>query len=57
MGGLLKNMGCVENEFVVDLVIKVLIYFGCGLWLVVSDCVVKWIGMLIVIMVNYCEYE
>ncbi|RBM33851.1 fused PTS fructose transporter subunit IIA/HPr protein [Vibrio tarriae] len=57
VGGLLKNTGCAENEFVADLVTKAPTHLGCGLWLVASDRAVKRTGMSIVTTANHCEYE
>lgn len=56
-GGLLKNTGCAENEFVADLVTKAPTHLGRGLWLVASDRAVKRTGMSIVTTANHCEYE
>ncbi|RQW62089.1 fused PTS fructose transporter subunit IIA/HPr protein [Vibrio viridaestus] len=44
-GGLLKNKGCVENDFVSDLVTKQATHLGKGLWLVSSDKAVKRTGL------------
>lgn len=57
VGGLLKNTGCAENEFVADLVTKAPTHLGRGLWLVASDRAVKRTGMSIVTTANHCEYE
>ncbi|ELO1772440.1 fused PTS fructose transporter subunit IIA/HPr protein [Vibrio fluvialis] len=56
-GGLLKNTGCAEAEFVADLVTKKPTHLGKGLWLVSSDKAVKRTGMSFVSTANACEYE
>lgn len=56
-GGLLKNTGCAESEFVADLVTKKPTHLGKGLWVVSSDKSVKRTGMSFVSTANHCEYE
>jgi len=56
-GGLLKNTGCAESEFVADLVTKQPTHLGKGLWVVSSDKSVKRTGMSFVSTANHCEYE
>ncbi|MEZ9864204.1 bifunctional PTS fructose transporter subunit IIA/HPr protein [Vibrio breoganii] len=56
-GGLLKNTGCVENEFVADLVTKSPTHLGQGLWLVASDNGAKRTAMSFVTTSNQCEFE
>ncbi len=56
-GGLLKNTGCAENEFVADLVTKAPTNLGNGLWLVGSDKQVSRTGVSFVSTANDCEYE
>ncbi|MCR9494361.1 fused PTS fructose transporter subunit IIA/HPr protein [Vibrio alginolyticus] len=56
-GGLLKNMGCADNEFVADLVTKTPTHLGNGLWLIGSDKHVTRTGVSFVSTANDCEYE
>ncbi|ENM5874979.1 fused PTS fructose transporter subunit IIA/HPr protein [Vibrio mimicus] len=56
-GGLLRNTGCAESEFVADLVTKSPTHLGHGIWLVASDRAVKRTGMSIVTTANHCEYD
>ncbi|EEX41044.1 fused PTS fructose transporter subunit IIA/HPr protein [Vibrio furnissii] len=56
-GGLLKNTGCAEAEFVADLVTKASTHLGKGLWLVSSNKAVKRTGMSFVSTANDCEYD
>ncbi|ADT88519.1 fused PTS fructose transporter subunit IIA/HPr protein [Vibrio furnissii] len=56
-GGLLKNTGCAEAEFVADLVTKAPTHLGKGLWLVSSNKAVKRTGMSFVSTANDCEYD
>ncbi|HGF7478743.1 TPA: fused PTS fructose transporter subunit IIA/HPr protein [Vibrio mimicus] len=56
-GGLLRNTGCAESEFVADLVTKSPTHLGRGIWLVASDRAVKRTGMSIVTTANHCEYD
>ncbi|GEA60811.1 fused PTS fructose transporter subunit IIA/HPr protein [Vibrio comitans] len=56
-GGLLKNTGCVENQFVADLVTKSPTHLGQGLWLVASDTGAKRTAMSFVTTSNQCEFE
>ncbi|WP_154179866.1 fused PTS fructose transporter subunit IIA/HPr protein [Vibrio furnissii] len=56
-GGLLKNTGCSEAEFVADLVTKAPTHLGKGLWLVSSNKAVKRTGMSFVSTANDCEYD
>ncbi len=56
-GGLLKNTGCADSEFVADLVTKQPTHLGKGLWVVSSDKSVKRTGMSFVSTANHCEYE
>lgn len=56
-GGLLKNTGCAENEFVADLVTKEPTHLGNGLWLVGSNKQVTRTGVSFVSTANDCEYQ
>lgn len=56
-GGLLKNVGCVENEFVSSLVTKDPTNIGNGLWLVSSDKGVKRTGMGFVSVADEFEFN
>lgn len=56
-GGLLKNTGCADNEFVAELVTKSPTHLGQGLWLTSSNKAVKRTGMSLVTTANHCEYE
>lgn len=56
-GGLLRNTGCAESEFLADLVTKSPTHLGHGLWLLASDRAVKRTGMSIVTTANHCEYN
>ncbi|MGL4828086.1 MAG: fused PTS fructose transporter subunit IIA/HPr protein [Vibrio sp.] len=56
-GGLLKNTGCADSEFVAELVTKSPTHLGRGVWLVASDRAVKRTGMSIVTTANHCEYQ
>ncbi|WGY45115.1 MULTISPECIES: fused PTS fructose transporter subunit IIA/HPr protein [unclassified Vibrio] len=56
-GGLLKNTGCAEAEFVADLVTKEPTHLGKGLWLISSDKNVKRTGMSFVSTANDCEHN
>ncbi|EJX1244881.1 fused PTS fructose transporter subunit IIA/HPr protein [Vibrio alginolyticus] len=56
-GGLLKNTGCADNEFVADLVTKKPTHLGNGLWLIGSDKHVTRTGVSFVSTANDCEYE
>jgi len=56
-GGLLKNTGCAEPEFVADLVTKKPTHLGKGLWVVSSNKSVKRTGMSFVSTANHCDYE
>lgn len=56
-GGLLKNTGCAEAEFVADLVTKEPTHLGKGLWLISSDKNVKRTGMSFVSTANACEHN
>ncbi|NAW83522.1 HPr family phosphocarrier protein [Vibrio sp. V43_P6S15P86] len=56
-GGLLKNTGCADNEFVADLVTKTPTHLGNGLWLIGSDKHVTRTGVSFVSTANDCEYE
>ena len=56
-GGLLKNTGCAEAEFVADLVTKEPTHLGKGLWLISSDKNVKRTGMAFVSTANDCEHN
>ncbi|MCG3722977.1 fused PTS fructose transporter subunit IIA/HPr protein [Vibrio cincinnatiensis] len=56
-GGLLKNTGCADSEFVAELVTKQPTHLGKGLWLVSSDKQVKRSGMSFVSTANDCEYQ
>ncbi|MFB9136803.1 fused PTS fructose transporter subunit IIA/HPr protein [Vibrio olivae] len=56
-GGLLKNTGCCEAEYVGDLVTKQPTHVGNGLWVVSSNKSVKRTAMSFVTTANHCEYE
>ncbi|MCG9685019.1 fused PTS fructose transporter subunit IIA/HPr protein [Vibrio sp. Isolate23] len=56
-GGLLKNTGCANSEFVASLVTTPPTHLGNGLWLVSSDRSVLRTGMAFVSTANHCEYE
>lgn len=56
-GGLLRNTGCAENDFVAELVTKEPTHLGKGLWLVSSDKSVKRTAMAFVSTANACEYN
>ncbi|WP_395354890.1 fused PTS fructose transporter subunit IIA/HPr protein [Vibrio sp. D3] len=56
-GGLLKNTGCADNEFVADLVTKTPTHLGNGLWLIGSDKHLTRTGVSFVSTANDCEYE
>ncbi|MGR6832067.1 fused PTS fructose transporter subunit IIA/HPr protein [Aliivibrio wodanis] len=56
-GGLLKNSGNAENQFVAELVTKEPTHLGKGLWLVSTDKGVKRSGMSIVTTANGCEFN
>lgn len=56
-GGLLKNTGCADAEFVADLVTKTPTHLGKGLWVVSSEKSVKRTGMSFVSTANTCEYQ
>jgi len=56
-GGLLKNTGCADTEFVAELVTKKPTHLGKGLWVISSDKSVKRTGMSFVSTANHCEYE
>ncbi|MDE1263674.1 fused PTS fructose transporter subunit IIA/HPr protein [Vibrio aestuarianus] len=56
-GGLLRNTGCAENDFVAELVTKEPTHLGKGLWLVSSDKSVKRTAMAFVSTANACEYK
>ncbi len=56
-GGLLKNKGGADKEFVADLVTKTPTDLGNGLWLVGSDKQVSRTGVSFVSTVNDCEFE
>ncbi|HHF3072759.1 TPA: fused PTS fructose transporter subunit IIA/HPr protein [Vibrio diabolicus] len=56
-GGLLKNTGCADSEFVADLVTKTPTHLGNGLWLIGSDKHVTRTGVSFVSTANDCEYE
>ncbi|OBT09455.1 bifunctional PTS fructose transporter subunit IIA/HPr protein [Vibrio sp. UCD-FRSSP16_10] len=55
--GLLKNTGCVENEFVSILVTQTPTPLGHGLWLLATDKGVKRTAMSFVTTANQCEYQ
>ncbi|BCN26036.1 fused PTS fructose transporter subunit IIA/HPr protein [Vibrio alfacsensis] len=56
-GGLLKNTGCADKEFVADLVTKTPTHLGQGLWLVGSDKQVSRTAVSFVSTANDCELE
>jgi phosphocarrier protein FPr len=56
-GGLLRNSGNAENQFVAELVTKEPTHLGNGLWLVSTDKGVKRSGMSIVTTANGCEFN
>ncbi|BBM66641.1 bifunctional PTS fructose transporter subunit IIA/HPr protein [Vibrio alfacsensis] len=56
-GGLLKNTGCADKEFVADLVTKTPTHLGQGLWLVGSDKQVSRTAVSFVSTANDCEFE
>ncbi|MGB5802615.1 MAG: fused PTS fructose transporter subunit IIA/HPr protein [Vibrio anguillarum] len=56
-GGLLRNTGCADNEFVAELVTKEPTHLGKGLWLISSDKAVKRTGISFVSTANACEYN
>lgn len=56
-GGLLKNSGNAESQFVAELVTKEPTHLGNGLWLVSTDKGVKRSGMSIVTTANGCEFN
>jgi len=56
-GGLLKNKGCADNEFVADLVTKEPTHLGKGLWLVGSNKHVDHTGLSFVSTANDCEHQ
>ena len=56
-GGLLKNTGCADKEFVADLVTKAPTNLGNGLWLVGSSKQVTRTGVSFVSTANDCNYE
>ncbi|NVC94535.1 fused PTS fructose transporter subunit IIA/HPr protein [Vibrio natriegens] len=56
-GGLLKNTGCADKEFVADLVTKAPTNLGNGLWLVGSNKQVTRTGVSFVSTANDCNYE
>ncbi|KGY13198.1 bifunctional PTS system fructose-specific transporter subunit IIA/HPr protein [Vibrio tubiashii] len=56
-GGLLKNKGCADSEFVADLVTKAPTHLGKGLWLVSSNKHVTHTGLSFVSTANDCEYQ
>ncbi|MDV6250298.1 fused PTS fructose transporter subunit IIA/HPr protein [Vibrio sp. EA2] len=56
-GGLLKNTGCADKEFVADLVTKAPTNLGNGLWLVGSNKQVSRTGVSFVSTANDCNYE
>ncbi|MDN2483544.1 fused PTS fructose transporter subunit IIA/HPr protein [Vibrio agarivorans] len=56
-GGLLKNSGCTESQFVADLVTKAPTHLGKGLWLVGSDKQVTRTGVAFVSTANDCQYQ
>ncbi|MCR9986687.1 fused PTS fructose transporter subunit IIA/HPr protein [Vibrio antiquarius] len=56
-GGLLKNTGCADSEFVADLVTKTPTHLGNGLWLIGSDKHVTRTGVSFVSTANDCEYD
>ncbi|WP_372379204.1 fused PTS fructose transporter subunit IIA/HPr protein [Vibrio natriegens] len=56
-GGLLKNTGCADKEFVADLVTKAPTHLGNGLWLVGSNKQVTRTGVSFVSTANDCNYE
>jgi len=56
-GGLLKNNGLVESQFVAELVTKEPTHLGDGLWLVSGDKSVKRSGMSILTTNKVCEFK
>ncbi|AXY02960.1 HPr family phosphocarrier protein [Vibrio alfacsensis] len=56
-GGLLKNTGCADKEFVADLVTKTPTHLGQGLWLVGSNKQVSRTAVSFVSTANDCEFE
>ena len=54
-GGLLKNSGCVESQFVAELVTKEPTHLGNGLWLASGDKGVKRSAMSIITTSDVCE--
>ena len=56
-GGLLKNSGNVENQFVAELVTKDATHLGNGLWLVSGEKGVKRSGMSILTTSETCEFN
>ena len=56
-GGLLKNSGSVESQFVAELVTKEATHLGNGLWLVSGDQGVKRSAMSILTTSEACEYK
>ncbi len=56
-GGLLKNTGNCDAEFVADLVTKQPTHVGNGLWVVSSNRAVKRTAMSLVTTINSCEYD
>ena len=56
-GGLLKNSGNAESQFVAEIVTKEPTHLGKGLWLVSTDKSVKRSGMSIVTTANGCEFN
>ena len=56
-GGLLKNSGNVENQFVAELVTKEATHLGSGLWLVSGNKGVKRSAMSILTTNETCEFK
>ncbi|MGY3689046.1 fused PTS fructose transporter subunit IIA/HPr protein [Vibrio coralliilyticus] len=56
-GGLLKNTGCADSEFVASLVTTAPTHLGRGVWIASSDKAVMRTGMAFVSTANHCEYE
>lgn len=56
-GGLLKNTGCANNDFVADLVTKSPTHLGKGLWLLGSNKGVTRTGVSFVSTANDCEFD
>ena len=56
-GGLLKNNGCVDSQFVAELVTKEAMHLGNGLWLVSGKKGVKRSAMSILTTSESCEFK